>query len=86
MTSCEGFTKAGKPCSRKAIQGTSFCKKHTKIEYNSIGVNTEQLEYHDVVQANKIILELIDDLAEKNALISELTHTYNKLDQLTSFS
>ena len=31
MVKCAGTTKTGKPCYRKALVGTTFCKNHTKI-------------------------------------------------------
>ena len=83
MNICKGINKNGKQCSHKPLLNNEYCKKHLKVEHSTIGTNTEDQMYNDLILANKVILELLDDRVEHETVMSELLELYKIIEYVT---
>jgi len=87
---CNGNTSNGNQCSFASLKGSMYCKRHIpKATVSNIGTNTPQDSIGmvdsstntednmlDLITANKLILELIDDRVEHEKQITELLEIY----------
>ena len=86
---CEGIKSNGNQCSFSCLKGSLYCKKHTpksillSAETNTCNVimvdsstNTEVTMMDDIITANNVILDLIDDRVEHEKQIEEFLEIY----------